>query len=67
MILLETTDGGKDREVRLMSALCGIGVRGITFKEKDLRELLELNDEQLRDKLGHLMARFLPTSKLSKV
>lgn len=60
MILLETTDNGKDREYHALGAMAGIGCRGITVNEKDIKEILKLNNEGIRDQLEYLSTKFLP-------
>lgn len=60
MVLIETTDEGKDVEVLALSALVGIGCKGFTFKAKDFEDILTLDNESIRRYLEHLTTRLLP-------
>ena len=60
MVLLETTDGGKDIEVKALAPLVGIGCRGFAIKAEDIADILTLGDGGIRPYLEHLSCRLLP-------
>jgi len=51
---------GSIREVNVGGPTMGLGLRELTFSSDDLRKLLAMKDEELRDYLSILRTRFAP-------
>ena len=61
-MILHHTDG-QSTEKRLDSNTMGFRLEGITFKGLDVYQLLQMKDEELRERLSVLYTRFAPFSQ----
>jgi hypothetical protein len=61
-LILHLTNG-TTLQKPLDSATMGLRLDGITFKGQDMCQLLQMNNEELRERLSVLYTRFAPFSQ----